>query len=155
TGQSSAKCCSVECSPMRALSTDPWLPVPSTVPDRRAILALCRLWGWWTPRHGLARSISRTSRFRICRSASQHTPACILLCFLGIRILASLEPEGEPVQIALVHRTAMDRLPLDVCLFREDVHFDRFVLLAKRAERLERQTEFLVGKLHEERRVDR
>lgn len=81
-------------------------------------------------------------------------PATILRDLGRIRIFPALQPEGEPVQIALIDGAPVDRLPFHVEFVGIDIHLHRLVLLVKGAEGFERQSELIVGELHEQRRID-
>src|ERR1022692_3336481 len=76
-------------------------------------------------------------------------PALVLILLGRIRILLSLQPELEPVDVALVDAVPMLGLDLLVVLVRVDPHLDRLVAVPQR--RVERKSVdvFAIGSVHE------
>ena len=80
----------------------------------------------------------------------QCAPPGILRYLSRIGVFATSEPEGEPVNIALVDCQPMTGLPLLVKFIGIDEHFCWIASFSERHERLQPSQIFGVGQLHEQ-----
>ena len=85
---------------------------------------------------------------------AQFAPADVLLRIDRIVDFFALEPEFEPLEIAVVKMVEMDWMSFDMTLVFEHNQLRRFVILLQRRYARQSPKQLMLGCLNEKRRVD-
>jgi hypothetical protein len=84
----------------------------------------------------------------------QTTPALVLFLLLRRRVFVVLQPEAEPIDIALLNGMQVSRLPLRVRLIGEHLRIVRLALVIQVTHELQRYVRLAERVMHENRRFD-
>jgi len=103
----------------------------------------------------MVRDISQHVGWLTTPSIAKFSPARILVALERIRIDLAPQPEIEPVEIAGVDSEPVGGLQFGMIFLGEDIERYGFSGILQRGDAVDRAEKFLVGQLHEERRVDR
>src|SRR5688572_11238832 len=87
-------------------------------------------------------NLVRATPRRSCLHLFQLSPPAIQRFLYRVRIFDALQPEGEPVKVALECWLQMCRLPFDVSFLREDVGVVRLAGVRKMANQANRAVGF-------------